>query len=87
MLGKPVVKGDIVVLGGIQKRKDLYSGRINSTGIGNTEEVLIHGKGQIILEKEIKIPDANAVEIVIIVKIPGQVQGLRAHMESYNVIK
>ncbi len=55
--------------------------------LGSVEDVLTQGKGNITLEKTVKIPDTKAVQVFTFLKIPGQTKTSMVDMKYYKVIK
>ena len=67
-----------------QKGED--SGSLDSV-IGNTMQVLSKGKGTIIMEKTVMIPDTNVLQVFTPLMIPGQTKTTTVDVKVYKVIK
>jgi hypothetical protein len=57
------------------------------TLVGSVNDVLSKGKGNITLEKTVKIPDTMALQIFTPLLIPGKTQTSIVDMKFYKVVK
>ena len=67
-------------------QKGEYSGGFD-TLIGSAMEVLTHGEGHVTLEKQIRVPDTQAIQVFTPLMIPGETRTSIVDMRSYKVIK
>ena len=67
-----------------QKGED--SGSFDSV-VGSTMQVISKGKGTLKMEKTVKVPDTNALQVFTPLMIPGQTQTTTVDMKVYKVIK
>lgn len=63
-----------------------YSGGVDAV-VGSTMQVLTKGKGTVTLEKTVKVPDTNALQVFTPLMIPGKTQTSIVDMKAYKVIK
>jgi hypothetical protein len=67
-------------------QKGEYSGGID-TVVGSTMQVLTKGKGTITLEKTVKVPNTDVIQVFTPLMIPGQTSTTIVDMKYYKVVK
>jgi hypothetical protein len=67
-------------------QKGEYSSAIDNV-LGSTQQVLNKGKGIIILEKTVKVPNTNIIQVFTPLMLPGETRTTIVDMKVYKVIK